>query len=201
MAKSLPKNGTSKVRLIVFEAEVSDGDLSQFTHAIQNALRPAQSLAPRVVQIAPPSPAEANLAINGEEDGLDVDLEAEEQLTRRASSQRSRKATFRTPQVVEVDLKSEPSLESFMRERPPKNTNSKYLAVLAWFKEARNIDSVDVDQVYTCFKQLGWSTAIKDFSQPLRDLKGQQLIGGNAKDGFVINHLGLDKVGKFSEAK
>lgn len=200
MAKgSNTKAGSSRIRFIMLEADLSEGDLSQVTHAIQNALRPSQGAMPRILQASSPTQRDNETQCEFEE--IAIEPECAEQFEKRVPTHRARKATFRTPQVVDIDLKSSPSLESFVKNHPPKNTNNKYLAVLAWFKEARAIDSADVDKVYTCFKHLGWSTAIKDFSQPLRDLKGQQLVGGNAKDGFSINHLGLDRVTKFSEAK
>jgi hypothetical protein len=201
MAKgSQPKSGSSRIRFVLLEADLSDGDLSQITTAIQNALKPAQAATPpRLIQLTS-SPRREEELVADVEDQASEESE-EEVIVRRPAQGRSRKPTFRTPQVVDIDLKSDPSLESFIKEHPPKSTNNKFLAVLAWFKEARSIDTVDVDQVYTCFKHLGWSTAIKDFSQPLRDLKAQQLVGGSAKDGFAINHLGLDKTKKFSEVK
>ena len=87
-----------------------------------------------------------------------------------------------------------------MKDYPPKTTNDKFLAVLGWFKEAADKEAITVDEVYTVFRKLGWPTSIKDFSQPLRDLKGQQVIGGGAKGGFIINHIGLDRVQKLAEA-
>lgn len=40
-------NGTSRVRFIMLEAELPDGDLSQITSAIQNALKPPLATNPR----------------------------------------------------------------------------------------------------------------------------------------------------------
>jgi hypothetical protein len=42
MAKSAGKSGgTSRIRFVMLDAEIPDGDLSQITQAIHNALKPA----------------------------------------------------------------------------------------------------------------------------------------------------------------
>lgn len=190
------KSGTSKIRFIMLEAELSDGDLTQVTQAIQNALRPTPSV--RYVALPTTQSPDTGLVDFTELD-IDEDAEIDEAAVKVSAPQKPRKVTFRTPEIVEVDAASDPSLAEYTEQHPAKSTAQKFLVILAWFKEARSVSSVSVDQVYTCFKRLKWSTAMKDFSQPLRDLKSQQLIGGNSKDGFVINHVGLDRVANFGK--
>lgn len=184
----------------MLEADISEGDLSQVTTAIQNALRPAQPQT-RIVQIAG-AIAPEDYSQPEEIDGSDVDFEdAAEVEIKRPRTTSPRKRTFATPKVVEVDWNVAPSIDAFVSAHPPKTIKDKFLAVLAWFKEAGVKDAVTPDDVYTVFRKLRWSTNIQDFSQPLRDLKGDQFITGGAKAGFTINHLGLDKVAKLAEAQ
>jgi len=35
---------------------------------------------------------------------------------------------------------------------------------------------------------------VKDFAQPLRDMKSQQLFGSTEKGTYTINHVGLQRV-------
>lgn len=46
--KPVKGNGTSRIRFITLEAEMPEGDLTQITNAIQNALRPASVTGPKV---------------------------------------------------------------------------------------------------------------------------------------------------------
>jgi hypothetical protein len=77
---------------------------------------------------------------------------------------------------------------------------TRFLVVLAWFKEHGNIGVVTVDHVYTCYRVMKWPLDIPDFAQPLRHLKSKQLIDGHPDGGYVINHLGLQRVNELSEA-
>lgn len=87
-----------------------------------------------------------------------------------------------------------PTIEEFIAEHPPKSTTDRFLVALTWLKVAAQKQSGTVNEVYTIFRKVKWPTAIKDFSQPMRDLKGQQLVSGGAKDGFSVNHLGEARV-------
>lgn len=192
-------NGVSRIRFVMLDAELPDGDISQITEAIQNALRPKQADV-RLIQLSGSQDIDCAL-----EDVLGTSEESvdEPEPTRLRDTKRTvnSKRSIKSLNVVDVDTATSPSLESYMASKSPANIKMKHLCVLAWFKEARNIEPVTVEQVYTCFKKLQWSTAAKDFSQPLRDLKADDLVGGNSKDGFTINHIGLDRVEKLSGTK
>ena len=62
MAKQGPiKTGTAKIRFIMLDAEIPEGDLSQITIAIQNALKPTTIVQQRMPsQIASPAVLTAN---------------------------------------------------------------------------------------------------------------------------------------------
>lgn len=196
MARSNSKTGgKSKIRFIMLEAELSEGDLSEVTAAIQNALKPKQ---PQYVvqQIHADSALEQDPSLGELEelvDDLDDDGEA------KAKTTSKRKTTYRTPQVVEITLDTTPSLKEFAADHPPGSLTDKHLVILGWADECSELDALDVDQVYTAFRHLGWPSHQKDFSQPLRDLKKRQLISGSAKDGYKINHIGRGRVEEMSK--
>jgi hypothetical protein len=190
-------DGSTRVRFIMLEAESESGDLAEIAAAIQNALRPKSTVEQRTVYVEDKGEARLELA-----PAADLIEEADEPAV---AAKRARPApqrrSFPTPQVVDVEWDVKPSIEEFAASHSAKTVSDRFLVVLAWQKEAAKKTAVSVDEVYTVFRKLGWPTNIKDFSQPLRDLKSQQWVTGGAKDGFSINHLGLDRVKKFGEGK
>jgi hypothetical protein len=200
MAKnSTPKSGTSRIRFIMLEAEVENGDLSEITSAIQNALKAPSQAAGRIGttvvarQIGREPPAiDAEVEVeNAAEDEVEAPMPKPK--PQRSSSDRKPPSA---PEVIDIDLKSAPSLKDFAQKATVKSDVGKFLLIAAYLKEHRGIEAVTASHIYTGFRHLGWSTAIKDFGQPLRDLKGQQLFTSPSKGHYAINHLGLDRVEK-----
>jgi hypothetical protein len=196
--------GSSRVRFIMLDAELTDGDLTQITQAIQNALRPmsgpviAGRSAPPPQRLSSP-PTEIDEALVDEADAPPIkDAEvATSNLSSRSKSIRK----LRTPKVIEVDLASDPSFASFAEIKKPTSDMMRFLVVAAWFKQHRQIDAITVDHVYTCYRAVKWPSGIDDFSQPLRDLKRRQLLEKKARGNYAINHLGLAEVDKLEGKK
>ena len=195
-----PKNGNSKIRFIMLEADLSEGDLTQVTQAIQNALRPSQPLT-RLIQ-APP------VAQNNSDDVEAVDLDMggeplEEQVAAPRSRPRnpSKPRVAKTPKVLDdIDFQSEPSLEAFVSDFDIKTDVDRYLVIALWFRDTRGVDAITVDQVYTCFRKLSWSTASNDFAKPLRNLRDEQSMRGGSKEGFSLTLIGAGKIEKKKRA-
>jgi hypothetical protein len=200
MAKSTVLNGkgTSKIRFILVEAEISDGDIGQITMAIQNALRPPVGAPQRRAIVAEGK----RVVSEGDEpedvtiDDLDAELD-ESSLSPKPQTSRKRKPT--SPEVLDLDLKSDVSLASFADQKKPQSHHKRFLVVMHWFKHHRSIDEVSASHIYTAYKHLKWPTGYKDFSQPLRDLKGRDLIKSRTKGLYSINHLGENEVDTMSE--
>ena len=199
MAKRPTKStGTSKVRFIMLEAEMPEGDLTQITTAIQNALQPATISGPR------PPKAQVQVITASEQNDDEVfdttmDEEVEVDTPARASPAKPRKPAKR--KVVDVDLDSDTSFAAFTEQYPPKSDQDRYLAAVAFFCEHRpDIDAITADHIYTCFRKAEWPTGTKDFGQPLRNLKNNQFLDqGPSKGTYVVNHIGLAKVHKLAE--
>ena len=187
----------------MLDAEIPEGDLTQITEAIQNALKPATTT---IIQqrIGPKQAASiASIAADAqahEEDDLDFDTEEgnfadqEPKATRAKGPSKPRKPS--TPKVIDLDLTKGTSLEAFATEKAPKSELERNLVVLAWLYEHRDKVPVTVNHVYTCYKALKWPSGITDFSWPLRALKKEQLIKSTGRGQYEINHLGLAKVEK-----
>jgi hypothetical protein len=199
MAKSASKaSGLSRVRFIMVEAE-TDGDLTQITQAIQNAVRPTPIQARiSAVPVRTNATQSAPENDNGTTDLLDVEPEDEREapVERVRSSNESPRAPrkFRSPEVLELDLATEPPFAQFAAEKNPSSHQMRYLTVAAWFKVHRGVEAITADHVYTCYRAVKWPTDVPDFAQPLRDLKGRQLLHLKEKGHYAINHLGLQEV-------
>ena len=199
--KPVKGSGSSRIRFIMLEAEMPEGDLTQITNAIQNALRPTSVAGPKVpktsVQMIGPSDQD-----DDDEEVIDAsadDNEAPSPPVAKSAPSKPRRPAKR--KVIEIQLDAEVSLASYVEKYPPKNDQDKYLVAVAFLCEHRKeLDGVTADHVYTCFRKMGWPAGTKDFAQPLRNLKANQFLdGGPSKGTYKTNHIGLDKVHKLAE--
>jgi hypothetical protein len=192
------KNGTSRIRFIMLEAEIAEGDLGQITAAIQNALKPNAMVVQRQVAGTPASlpNSSPNIEAAAEVEPIDEydDEQPDAEPPRPARETRPRKPTV--PKVLELDLTSGVSFEAFANAHPPKNDVERNLVVLAWFKEHRSDEPVTANHVYTCYRAIKWPSGIDDFSWPLRSLKKEQLVTSAGRGQYAINHLGIARVEK-----
>lgn len=199
MAKqSISRGGTSRIRFIMLDAEIPDGDLSQITSAIQNALKPTTIVHQRINGQATPAALIANGADPAEasdEQVLDLEDEAVgQELPKTPRSSKPRKPT--TPDVLDLDLVSDPPLADFAKVHPSNNEIERNLVVAAWFNEQRDTPTVTVAHIYTAYRSLGWSVGFEDFAWPLRSLKKDKYMSSPNRGEYTINHLGLDRVRK-----
>jgi hypothetical protein len=177
------------------DAELGDGDISQITQAITNALRPPTALVTKRHQVIAPvengvDAIEQELVDeNGDEPSV---VDAIPIAPKHPRPRRSPKA----PDIVQLDMNSHMSLENFAAGKDVGSQNKKYLISAAWLKEHRSINAVNAGHIYTCFRSIGWSVNIPDFWQPLRDLKAKKFFSKNDAGEYEINHIGLDYVNK-----
>lgn len=202
MAKSpQSKTGTARVRFIMIDAEIPEGDMSQITAAIQNALKPTTTIIQQRLPPHAPTGLVSDLSLDDAESDDLIELGDDEPAPVTAKSTREarpRKPTV--PKVLDLDLTSGVSFEAFANERSPKNDTERNLVVLAWFKENRPDEPVTANHVYTCYRAIKWPSGIDDFSWPLRALKKEQLVTNPARGQYVINHLGIARVEKMGSA-
>lgn len=202
MAKSpQSKTGTARVRFIMIDAEIPEGDMSQITAAIQNALKPTTTIIQQRLPPHAPTGLVSDLSSDDSESDDLIEFGDDEPAPVAAKSTREarpRKPTV--PKVLDLDLTSGVSFEAFANERSPKNDTERNLVVLAWFKENRPDEPVTANHVYTCYRAIKWPSGIDDFSWPLRALKKEQLVTNPARGQYVINHLGIARVEKMGSA-
>lgn len=198
MARSSSKSGggTSRIRFVMLDAEIAEGDVAAVTQATKNALR-APAATTIVKRLAAPA-AHLNGATDASEQP-DVGEEAviEETAPVEALSEPSKQKAPRKPapkpNVIEIDVASEPALSSL---GDPGSNHRRYLAIAAWLHDQRKIEVINADHIYTCYRHLGWPIDIPDFAQPLRELKHKQLFTSPERGKYAINQLGLAKAGE-----
>jgi hypothetical protein len=200
------RGGTARIRFVMLDAEIPEGDLSQVAQAIQNAIKPTTIVQQRLVTAPPQGTITGNShadnaveeppAIESATEDADVE-ETGAEPKRPIREPRTRKNP--TPKVLALDLNSALSWENYATAKNPKNDTEKYLTVAAWFKEHHGEDAITANHVYACFRAMKWSYAISDFAGPLRHLKRQQLMTSPERGKYAINHIGLAHVEEFGK--
>ncbi|MGQ2991179.1 MAG: hypothetical protein ACT6RD_08500 [Brevundimonas sp.] len=195
------KSGSSRIRFIMIDAEIPEGDLSQITAAIHNALKPTTIIQQRFsAQSTTSALSNEAAAETFDADIIDIDQSADAPAPQKpARVSKPRKPT--TPDVLELDLMSDVSLQTFADAHPATGEPERYLVIAAWFKEHRDTSSITTAHVYTAYRSLGWSVAIEDFGWPLRSLKKDKLMSSPARGEYVINHLGIGRVNKLGRGE
>jgi hypothetical protein len=202
MAKNstIRTSGPARVRLVVLDAEIPDGDLAAFNQVLQNALRgPGTTIVQQRLNggTAKTLTHQPSAEIETEVDEVANDLvEEETDVVSQQAKPRVRRSPPRSPNVVTIDMNAPISLATFAQGKDAKSQHKKYMISSAWLKECRNTDAVTGDHIFTCFKSMGWSTNIIDFTQPLRVLKAKYKFFDKSDKGYEINHIGLDHVTK-----
>jgi hypothetical protein len=193
MAKNSGKTGgTSRIKLIVLDAEVADDQIHTLTQALTNALR-----GPTAIRRLPAAPQ-----LNGHvEEPEDTDLNEEfedgeitEVAPIKPKSTTPRK-TVVTPELLDIDFNSyEVPLVAYAAGFKTDGQTARYLVACAWFQEHGGVAKVTPSHVYSAFKWLKWTPSAKDFAQPMRQLKSDELLGSTEKGTYTINHVGLKRV-------
>lgn len=203
-SRRLESRRSAKVRFIMLEADVDDGNFSDLAQAITSALR---TPAPGHARVLVSPPVRPTLGI-GEPIAADIDetdgeldaLEptAENDAVREAARRRVPVKAYRPKvKVVEVDFDAPMSFEDYVgKAGAPKEIWKRFLVVAAWFKEHRNQDGITADHVYTCFKRMDWPP-VDNMSDPLWKLNTRD-FGLYAKKVFTINHIGVAEVAKMA---
>jgi hypothetical protein len=199
MAKNSKSGGTSRIRFVMVDAEIAEGDVGSITQAIQNALR--GPVPPAVQRLSAPAKPVGTNGSDASEPEFELEAEAKV-IEPEAAARRSRgpRKAGKPPKVVNIDMKSDPSLATFAQGKDAGSHHKRFMIAAAWLKEHRGIDAVSADLIYTCYKSMEWSTNVPDFAQPLRDLKAKHLFDQPAKGMYAINHIALDRVKRLGTA-
>lgn len=191
-----------KFRFVEFEMEGGNNALHESLRAIAGAIsRGGKAPAlPAVPRPGAPAHAEADVHEREEaeaEDGYKGDIPEADERDESRGNGAPRK--LRTPEIVALDLKTSPSLGEYCEQRKPEGDNKRYLAIVGYLRQHRNISEVTMDHMYTCYRHMGWNVP-RDVSSPLRSLKKSGWLDkGTARGAYALNHIGeneIEKMGK-----
>lgn len=188
-------DGRSKIRVVVIEADLAEGELRDMTQAITNALRPAP-VVQRFITSGPATPAAPQLADAEDIEDAEVIEEVENAPAPRTKASSKPRRYPPVKVLTDVDLESDVSFPDFAAGKKPKNIQDRYLVAAAWYKLHRDTDAITMHHVYTCFlhPRVKWPTGMADFDQPLRQLVKRNRLGRGERSHYVINHIGLADV-------
>ena len=200
MARSPGKGGggSSRIRFIMIEADIAEGDFHQITQAIQNAVKP-----PQIQKVRIGAPRAVNTSTNDESAELEADgvefNNSTEQEAESASEKPAKNSTIRrypTPKAVTLDIESGTSLNDFISGKDLKSQKDRFLVAAAYLSEVREMEEFGIGHIYTCFRHMGWPANIKDWNKPAQNLKQDQLFSGENRGIYTLTQLGSQRVKK-----
>lgn len=195
-----PRDSKGKVTFVMFQVEGDDETLQQgfrtMEHAFQRLGNPARVYAP--------PPTAANLLPRGEKPEAaqpvadDAEPQTEPEYTDpeviAGDGHKVAKPRKYTQPKFLSDLELTAGQESFKdyaAKKGPKTNNHKYLVVARWLQLHKNIDTITIDHIFTCFQAMKWASQ-KEVSQPLRLMtKNNSYFQKNGK-GWKLTHVGGD---------
>ena len=198
---------SNKIRFVLVEANISDGNLSELTHAITNALKPSYAPArpalPRTTasQILPPAP-------NGDEpevlEGDEVETAPAEETAEDAPlPPKATKPKGKLPlpkYLADLDVNGNGvPFKQFAEEKAPKKHMKRYLIAAAWMKEHGGSETINTDKVYTLYKTAGWPLGINDWDVTFRSAVKRDLMQRKAPGEYVLTPLGEAALQKETE--
>jgi hypothetical protein len=200
-----PPKGSNKIRFVMLEADLSDGNLVELTQAITNALKPAAPIryitAPQ--QRVLNGSGDTNVSGDGEEQEDESEAEVFEEapatIPTRAPRGTGKPRKSKPPEYIPDLIADREAFKAFAKEKAPTSRNRQYLVAALWLKENANSATVNADKIYTCFKTAGWSVGFNDWRAPFDNLVHTEQMRKITPGEFAINPLGEDTVNSGKE--
>lgn len=205
---------SGKIRFIMLETEIYDGNLSEITQAIANAVRPATIIQqvlpapqppaalpatnPQIGQVDGNGTAQAAEQMNGNED---VENLATPPKSKKSSDRGERKSTFKgkPDNTIEWEGNGTP-FAAYMKQKNPEETSKKYMAIAAWFKLHCGREAIDGNIMWNAYRMMGL-TPLGDITQPFRSTIESGYFDQPSRGQYAITKIGLDIVDKMGGQK
>jgi len=179
----------NRIRFIMLDADISDGNLTELTQAITSALRPQQH------RLQPPAPLRDSPAVNGNavaEEPYVEDAEFTEATEEETPAAPSKPKPQYSPHVPKYlhDLDPQNEFKEYAAKNPQTKHTKRYLLAALWLRDAKQRETMNIDQVYTCYKTAVWPINIKDWDSHFRSLVKRQWMRRTETGEYAINPVG-----------
>jgi hypothetical protein len=201
---------SNKIRFVLVEADISDGNLSELTQAITHALKPTVAPIRPALRAASSSPALPGVEVTTDDLQPDVQADVSDNEEPEAESEeeqvgsRSAKPKAKPPlpkYLPDLDLSrgnGQPFTE-YAEEIAPKKHIKRYLAAAAWMKEHGGHETINTDIVYTMYKTAGWPLGMADWDANFRQAVKRDLMHRKSSGEYAITPLGEAALQKSEE--
>jgi hypothetical protein len=194
--------GKIKFRFIDFEMDGGDATLQDAIREITRAIgRPQVIKLPAALPGANGNGQQARIPDGADDEEQDVEElvadEGDDADEEEASGRVSKPRRFKSPKILNVELKGDNPLRPFLESLAVDSDNKRYMAIAYWFKTYRETPEVTPDHIYTAYKAMSWTDLPRDAGAPLRALKKDgSCEKGSGKQAYILNHIGEGKVEK-----
>jgi hypothetical protein len=196
------ENGSrpNRIRFIMLDADISDGNLSELTQAITSAIKPATG---HIRQLPPRLPAPV-LAVAGQpvatvdDEEETPDAEVEEPAGDDAPKTPKAKPKLPLPTYLhDLDMNGNGApFKKYAEDKAPKSQVNRYLVSAMWLKEHGNSPTINIDKVYTCYKTAGWPIGIADWDANFRSSVKRDLMRRVSPGEYAITPIGEAQIQK-----
>lgn len=200
--KKADNNKTSnRIRFILLDADLSDGNLSELTEAITNAIKPASSTFRQLPQMPPRPPAQP--ALNGNSDESVADTAHDGDASEASASESDAEETPKVPKarpklplpayLADLDVKGNGTpFKEFAEKNDPQKQVKRYLLAAKWLRDHGNSPTINADKVYTLFRTAGWPVGIKDWDANFRAAVGRDYMQRKGQGEYILTPVGED---------
>jgi hypothetical protein len=195
---------SNKIRVVMLDAELSDGAVSDFTNVLLNAFRQVQPRALDRKAIASENGA-ANgahqqelLLDGGESEPEDQHEDEATDASVPKAPKSTAKRTYKKPEVLDLNMKGDGvTFLGYVKKHAPTSDSRRYLVASAWFQEYGKHATVNIDKIYTAYRTAGWPFAqIQDWGQIFRTLDHQGWMRRKSRGEYEVTTPGLGRVEK-----
>lgn len=197
---TVPRDAKGKVTFVMFQVEGDDETLQQGFRAMEQAF---QRLGSPTRVYSPPVATTNLLPKSGKPDTEQVEAEDVEpaaqpqHTTTEVVGGNGHKATkvrkYTQPNFLsDLELTAgQESFKDYATKKDPKSDNHKYLIIARWLQLHKNIDTITIDHIFTCFQAMKWPSQ-KDVGQPLRVMTKNNSYFQKEGKGWKLTHVGGD---------
>lgn len=185
----------NRIRFIMLDADISDGNLAELTQAITIALRSQPSQRPPAaapVRELPAGNAHPIAAADlGIEDAEVVQTDAEAPVEPAAPAKPRSASSPRQPKYLS-DLDPQNEFKDYAAKNPQTKHSKRFLLAAMWLCSVKRKGTVNIDQVFTCYRTAGWPANIRDWDSIFRNSVKQNWMRRVSSGEYVMNPLGED---------